>query len=137
MLNELDAIAGLGRGVHKLRRKFLGRNMYVALTGERDLVGDCIHIASPRETDAELVKRLRGELDTIDPPRAQLKLLPRTVMPAIDGPSPTHPNATDILEKLRAALEKAAQYQPTVAVETDPKHDVARRLSDLLYGRSA
>ena len=104
----------LRRGVTKYRGKILGRNAYMAITSNRELLHGAVYVVNDELDDAKLVVWLRGELDRVDPVKPRhLQLLPRAVTAAIDGPSPSHPEIT------LARVEYSVSAKPDPAAPED------------------
>lgn len=135
---HLPDVSRLSRGVYKLRGHMCGKRAYVAVTSDCDVLHGCMFLATDQEPDATVVRWLRGELDRTDPARpGHLRLLPRVVSPAIDGPSPAHPamieGEEDIAAQLRHAIAESQELRVQAGVGSlDAAPDIAARLTSLL-----
>lgn len=134
------------RALYKLRAKFCGYNAYFAATSDRRILHGAIFLGTPENPDEEIVVWLRRELDRVDPVQPRhLQLLPRTVSPAIDGPSPSHPAMkaaepdVDVGEQLRDLLATIARERsanpppaPTTIIEPpDPQYSTEALIARL------
>ena len=99
----------LRRGVSKYRKKVLGRNAYLAVTSDRQLMHGAVYVVTDDVPDEALVVWLRRELDRVDPAKPRhLQLVRRSVAPAVDGPSPAHPEIARIEEVRRETIAASA-----------------------------
>lgn len=126
------------RGVSKYRGKVMGKNAYLAVTSTRELLHDAVYVVSDEMDDAAIVAWLKQELERVDPVKPRhLRIVPKTVTPAVDGPSLSHPEILARIEVARRELEDvdaaalAARYP-----EGHIMREVCLRLSALLQQRA-